>query len=133
VTRFLLDANVLSDAIRRTKGPVALRLAEVRPEARCTSIIVASELLFGARKKGLASLAARVDGLLKRIAVLPFEAPADLRYADLRVSLARAGTPIGAMDMLIAAHALALDCILVTANEREFRRVPDLRVENWLA
>lgn len=64
--------------------------------------------------------------------MVAFEQPADVVYADLRTELQRAGTPIGANDMLIAAHALSLGLILVTANEREFSRVSGLRVENWL-
>jgi antitoxin VapB len=63
----------------------------------------------------------------------PLEEPVDARYAELRLALEGSGTPIGGNDMLIAAHALALELILVTANEREFSRVPDLYVENWLA
>jgi tRNA(fMet)-specific endonuclease VapC len=75
----------------------------------------------------------RIDEALVLIPVLALDTPADLRYAELRCALERAGTPIGANDLLIAAHALALGCILVSANEREFRRVPDLTLENWLS
>jgi len=64
---------------------------------------------------------------------MPFEEPADLIYADIRATLEKSGTPIGANDLFIAAHALALNATLVTGNEREFRRVPGLEVENWLA
>jgi tRNA(fMet)-specific endonuclease VapC len=64
--------------------------------------------------------------------VLAFEAPADAIYGELRTRLKRAGTPIGANDLLRAAHALALRHTLITSNEREFARVPDLAVENWL-
>jgi tRNA(fMet)-specific endonuclease VapC len=60
------------------------------------------------------------------------DAPSDGHYASLRTALERAGTPIGANDMLIAAHALATDSILVTDNVKEFSRVPGLKIENWL-
>ena len=76
--------------------------------------------------------AARALELLDKLSVAAFEAPADTFYGEIRTRLERAGTPIGSNDMLIAAHALSLDCTLVTANEREFRRVPGLKVENWL-
>ena len=66
------------------------------------------------------------------MSIVPFAEPADQVYAELRAHLERAGTPIGPHDLLIAAHALALDLTLVTDNLREFSRVPDLRVENWL-
>lgn len=70
--------------------------------------------------------------MLESIHILVWEEPVDQIYAILRFDLEAAGYRIGQMDLLIAAHALAMDCILVTDNEREFRRVPDLRVENWL-
>lgn len=94
-------------------------------------MIVAAELRFGGAKKGSPKLAARIDGVLERMIVLPFEPPADLHYAALRVALEAGGRPIGANDMLIAAHALALDAVLVSDNTREFERVPGLTVENW--
>jgi tRNA(fMet)-specific endonuclease VapC len=77
-------------------------------------------------------LAARLDELLNSIAVLPFEPPADEIYGTIRAQLERAGTPIGNMDLLIAAQALAQGHVLVTDNEREFRRVEGLQVENWM-
>jgi tRNA(fMet)-specific endonuclease VapC len=98
----------------------------------CTSIIVAAELRFGALKRGSRALAARIESLLERIEVAPLLPPADSVYADLRASLEKNGKPIGANDMFIAAHALALGCTLVTDNVREFSRVKGLAVENWL-
>jgi tRNA(fMet)-specific endonuclease VapC len=74
----------------------------------------------------------KVIALLDRLAVMPLEPPADLFYAEMRAALERAGTPIGHNDMLIAAHALAFNCTLVTNNEREFHRVKGLKAENWL-
>ncbi len=130
--RYLLDTNILSNAIRDPKGRIAVRIAQTGQLATCTSIIVAAELRFGAAKRGSPRLTARVAELLDTIDVVAFEPPADTVYADLRARLERAGSPIGANDLLIAAHALALDLTLVTANEREFSRVPDLRIENWL-
>lgn len=64
--------------------------------------------------------------------VLPLDAPADLRYGELRELLERLDTPIGSNDLLIAAQTLALDCILVTDNIREFSRIQELKLENWL-
>lgn len=128
----LLDADVLSALLRNPNGPIAQRIAQVGLSAVFTSIIAASELRFGALKRGSAKLTADVEGLLIRLPVKSFEAPADYRYAEIRATLEQAGTPIGGNDMLIAAHALALDCILVTGNEREFRRIKPLKVENWL-
>lgn len=130
--RYLLDTNVISDMIRDGSGPAAQRLAIVGEDEVCTSIIVALELRFGAAKKRHPALTAKVDAILETIPVLAFEQPADEAYAALRSDLERAGTPLGAHDYLIAAHALSEGMVLVTANEREFRRVPDLIIENWL-
>lgn len=130
---YLLDTNILSDLIRQPGGRIRDRIVDCGEKRVCTSIVVAAELRFGAAKKGSARLTAQLEAVLGAIAVLPLAAPADRRYAEIRQALERAGTPIGANDLLIAAHALALGRTLVTANEGEFRRVPGLRVENWLA
>lgn len=130
--RFLLDTNILSDLVRRPRGKVAARIGEVGEATVCTSIIVAAELRFGAAKKNAPKLSAQVDSILAALEVLPFDAPADRAYAGMRWALEQAGTPIGPNDMLIAAQALAHDCVVVSANLAEFSRVAGLRVENWL-
>jgi tRNA(fMet)-specific endonuclease VapC len=93
---------------------------------------VACELRFGARRKGSDVLTRRVEQLLANIMVLPFDEPADKHYADIRADLERAGTPIGGNDLLIAAHTRSRGLTLVTYNVREFQRVVDLRVDDWL-
>lgn len=130
---FLLDANSVSELIKGAKGELARKVQRVGSRSICTSIIAAAELRFGYHRKGSSRLRRAVEDVIDRLTVRPFESPADFHYAELRAALERGGNLIGANDMLIAAHALALDCTLVTANEREFRRVPGLRVENWLA
>jgi tRNA(fMet)-specific endonuclease VapC len=130
--RYLLDTNILSDLVRQPQGKVAVRIAEVGEDSICTSIIVAAELRYGAEKSGSKSLSERVDLILSALEILPLEPPTDRHYGDLRHHLARRGTPIGPNDLLIAAHALAQDLTLITANTREFKRVHGLRVENWL-
>ncbi|MFU8814461.1 MAG: PIN domain-containing protein [Pseudomonadales bacterium] len=70
---------------------------------------------------------------LRALEILPLESPADHRYAAIRHHLAQQGTPIGPNDLLIAAQVLAADLTLVTANTREFERIPSLRIENWIA
>lgn len=130
--RYLLDTNMVSDLIRHPQGGVAQRITAVGEGAIATSIIVAAELRFGAAKAGSSMLSARVDRVLSAIEVLPLEAPADEHYADIRHQLARRGAPVGPNDLLIAAHALSLGLVVVTANVREFSRIPGLGVENWL-
>jgi tRNA(fMet)-specific endonuclease VapC len=130
--KFMLDTDAVSDGIRNPGGRVASRIATLGRSRIGVSIIVAAELRFWAVKRGSRQLAAKIDELLGAIPVLPIQPPADETYAKLRAMLERMGTPIGGNDMLIAAHALTLDCTLVTGNEREFRRIPGLTVENWL-
>lgn len=129
---WMLDTNTLSDLIRNPQGPLVQRLSATEPDAVCTSIVVACELRFGARRKGSAALTQRVEQLLGTLAVLPLDEPADQHYADIRTALERAGTPIGGHDLFIAAHARSRGLTLVTHNLREFERVPGLQVEDWL-
>lgn len=118
--------------MRRPDGPVARRIAAARDDTIVTSIIFAAELRFGSERKASIKLADRLEGALDRIAVLPLAIDADRHYGRLRASLERRGLPIGANDMFIAAHALALGATLVTDNVREFERVEGLAIENWL-
>jgi tRNA(fMet)-specific endonuclease VapC len=130
--RFLLDTNIVSDLVRHPQGKVVQRIRKVGEVRVCTSIIVAAELRYGAAKKGSTRLSTQLEAVLSALEVLPFEFPADVLYASLRADLEAAGTPIGANDLLIAAHALALGCTIVTDNEKEFVRVRGLARENWL-
>jgi tRNA(fMet)-specific endonuclease VapC len=132
VTRYLLDTNIVSDLIRNPQGHIAARIAKVGEETVCTSIIVASELRYGATKKGSPRLSAQVDAVLGTLPILNFEPDADTHYGVLRTALEKAGRIIGANDLLIAAHALAVGAILVTDNAREFSRIEGLTQENWL-
>ena len=130
--RYLLDTNILSDLIRHPQGSIANKVHAVGEASVCTSIIVAAELRFGAAKSGSTRLTDRVDIVLSALEVLAFDPPADRHYADISQQLARRGEIIGPNDLLIAAHARSQNLIMITANTREFSRVPQLGVENWL-
>ena len=130
---YLLDTNVLSQLVRQPQGAIASRIAEVGEDRVLTSIVVACELRCGAAKRGSTRLTRQVDAVLRAMTILPLEAGVDRHYAAIRSALERAGTPIGAHDMLIAAQARAIHAVCVTANTAEFSRVPGLKVENWLA
>lgn len=133
--RHLLDTNILSDLLKNPQGKVAQKISSLPSEERdllATGIIVAAELRYGVAKSGSSNLARRVDQLLDAIDILPLEPKADEHYGRIRSQLEKAGTAIGGNDLLIAAHALAIDAVLVTDNVREFKRVKGLRVENWL-
>lgn len=129
---YLLDTNTLSNLIRQPQGKVAERIAEVGEENILTSIIVACELRYGAVKRGSRRLTKQVEVVLSALTVRSLESDVERIYAAIRVALEKKGTPIGAHDMLIAAHARALDAVCVTDNVAEFKRVPTLKVENWL-
>lgn len=129
---YMLDTNVVSNVLRYPTGAAALRLRSCRKGELSISAIVAAELQFGAAKIGSSRLVAQLAQAATLYDVLPFDISAIQIYGELRAGLERAGTPIGPLDTLIAAHALALDLTLVTANVREFSRVSGLRLENWL-
>lgn len=129
---YLLDTNTLSDFIRNPKGKAAQHAASEDPATLCTSIVVAAEMWFGTAKRASTSLPQKLAALFDWITVMPFETPAEHAYAECRAALERRGTPISSNDMLIAAHALALDAVLVTDNVREFSRIEGLKVENWV-
>ena len=132
---YLLDTNAVSELIRNPDGAVAViyRAKERDPEVTLlTSIIVACEVRYGVAKRDASSLALRVNRLFSSLRIAPLSAGVDDAYATVRTELERRGQPIGQNDMLIAAHALALDAILVTDNVREFKRVKGLKIENWL-
>ena len=130
--RFLLDTNILSDAVRNPRGSVANRIRRLGDRELCTSIIVAAEVRYGMAKSGRHRLTERVADLFRMLPVMALEPPVDMIYGDLRADLERRGIGIGANDLWIAAHALTLGLVLVTANEREFSRIPGLAIENWL-
>jgi tRNA(fMet)-specific endonuclease VapC len=129
----MLDTNIISDVIRNPFGLAARRIEQATDGDLCTSIIVAAELRYGCAKKGSAKLLERVEDVLKAIPVLPLDTPVDAEYGGIRAELEAAGQTIGLNDLLIGAHAHALDLTLVTDNTREFGRIRGLKVENWLS
>lgn len=128
----MLDTNMVSAMVGRERHRITEQVRRVGESAVCLSILSSGELQYGIRKKGSAALTKEIGSLLDAIAIIPVEAPVDVVYGDIRHALTSVGQAIGPIDFLIAAHALALDLTLVTANTREFSRVPNLRVENWL-
>ncbi len=131
--RYLLDTNILIAAM---KGHTELkeRLALTPLDDLVFSSVVLGELEFGAEKSAQPERnRARLAELTARLPVASVGAEASRCYGIVRASLEKQGTPIGANDLWIAAHALALGAVLVTDNTREFARVPGLRLENWLS
>ena len=129
---YLLDTNVISDLIRNSQDQVARHITSIGETDICTSIVVIAELRYSGAKSGSTRLIKRINLILSAIEILPLASPVDQAYAHLRHFLAQQGNPIGPNDLLIAAHALSEHLTVVTANTREFSRVPQLPLENWL-
>jgi tRNA(fMet)-specific endonuclease VapC len=127
----MLDTNIVSAMVRDPQGKVFRKLIEVGEDNVFISIITHGELWYGVRKNGSEELSRKVSSVTRRLYVTPLTLPTDQRYADVRLAL-RQGQNIGPNDLWIAAHALALEAVLVTDNEKEFSRVPGLKIENWL-
>lgn len=129
--RLTLDTNICSYILRRHPANMIERFAGLERSQVWLSAIVAAELRFGAAKLASARFSAAVEAWLAGFDVRPWPLDATHHYAQIRSDLERAGTPVGAMDMLIAAHALAEDSAVITNNAREFLRVSGLAVQEW--
>jgi tRNA(fMet)-specific endonuclease VapC len=132
VEHYMLDTNTASYVIKDNPRRVRERMLQVPMASLCISAITQAELLHGvARRPEAKQLPRAVREFLLRIDILPWDCDAAESYAKLRVHCERAGTPLGTMDMLIAAHAIAAGAMLVT-NDRAFYRVgQDLRLVDW--
>ena len=128
----MLDTNIISELARRPRGSVGQKINEVKSDRVCISIITAAELRYGVEKKKSEKLRRQIETILKAIKVQPFDVPADIAYGEIRANLEARGKLIGPNDLLLAAHACASNSVFVTANLREFDRVPGLTVENWI-
>jgi tRNA(fMet)-specific endonuclease VapC len=129
----MLDTNICIYIIKRKPGHVIERLRKSRISEISISSITLSELEYGAAKSARPEQnKISLVEFLAPLEIIPYDDAAAQEYGRIRTYLERQGTPIGSMDMLIAAHALSLDCTLVTNNEREFSRVPSLKMENWV-
>jgi tRNA(fMet)-specific endonuclease VapC len=131
--KVLLDTDVCIAILNRDER-VRIHLERRAPSTLRMSAITLAELKFGVAKSRHSKRAAgNLRVLRSKVAVVPFDEDATERYGELRASLEKRGRPIGPLDTLIAAHALSLGWILATHNVREFRRVPGLRLDDWLA
>ena len=131
--RYLLDTNICIYIIKRSPPELYARFRKLKVGDVGVSAITYCELQFGvARSSRPEENQLALTEFLGPLEVLDFPAAAAVRFGEIRAQLQIAGTPIGGYDLLIAAHALHEGLILVTNNTREFRRVPDLKVENWL-
>ena len=135
-TTYLLDTDIISHMMRETAGLASPRFnALARADNTlqlCTSVVVQCELEFGLVRRPNERLQRAYDRIVPLLDVLALTSEISIHYAALRTQLESIGKPIGPNDALIAAHALAINATLVSADA-EFLRVPGLRVENWLS
>jgi|SRR3989339_201879 len=130
--KYILDTNICIYIIKKKPATVLNNLRKINFDDICISSITLSELEYGVNKSsdpGRNKLA--LIEFLVQIKILPFDEIAASEYGKIRASLESAGKPIGSMDMLIAAHALSQNLILVTNNRREYNRIKDLKIINW--
>ena len=131
MTKFLLDTDTCIYALKQ-RPSVIQRLVSTSRDDVCVSVITEAELRTGAAKSSSPLKTLRlVEAFLRPLTILDFTSQDAIAYAHVRARLERAGTPIGPLDTMIAAHAVARNFVLVSNNEREFRRIAGLRVENW--
>lgn len=129
--KYVLDTNTCVYALKH-QDSVIDRLRAHSPDDVAVSIITVAELWFGARKSRRSESNRRgIDAFLRPFEVLPFDHAAAEAYAEIRLALERAGSPIGERDLQIASTAVARRLTVVTHNLSEFARVPGLKVEHW--
>ncbi len=129
---YLLDTDVCSYLMKRRHPALIERVQEYAPRELKISVVTEYELEFGARRSGRPEIRRVIRAFLENVEVLSFDRPAAREAGEIRAHLAATGQLIGAYDLLIAGHARSLGAVLVTNNVREFSRVRDLRLENWV-
>lgn len=131
--RFLLDTDTFIYLRQRRSPHVVARFDELQFGKSAISVVTWGELIYGAEKsRDPGKSFAGLEQLVRLVPVLPIPAEAGKFYGAIRAMLEKRGEMIGSNDAWIAAHARALGLTLVTNNEREFRRISDLKVENWI-
>jgi len=130
--KLMLDTNICIFIIKQQPAAVLKHFLEYQVGDIGISSITLSELRYGvAKSKHVEKNAKALDEFIIPLDIVSFDEEAALAYGNIRANLEKAGTPIGAMDMLIAAHAISLGVTLVTNNTREFSRIPSLDVIDW--
>ncbi len=129
--RFLLDTNTVSFHIRRSSPQLQRRIRRTPAAQVGLSVVTEMELRYGLARNPSLRIAPLVEEFLDGIQVLPLTSEVARSYARVRADLEARGTPIGPLDLMIAAHALALGATAVTTDLAEFRRVRGLRCEDW--
>jgi tRNA(fMet)-specific endonuclease VapC len=131
--KYMLDTNICIYIIKRKPLAVVERFLRTKISQIGISSITLSELTYGVSKSSKPEQnQMALMQFMAPLEILPYDDDAAQYYGDLRVHLEKRGTTIGSLDMLIAAHALSTACTLITNNENEFNRIPNLKIENWV-
>ena len=131
--KYLLDTDICIYIIKNKTDKILNKLTSTEIGDVCISVITLSELEYGISKssKPLQNKLALLE-FLSPINIVSYDENAAVKYGSLRADLEEKGNIVGSMDMLIAAHALSAGLVLITNNEKEFRRIKNLKIENWL-
>ena len=131
---YMLDTDICIYIIKKKPESALRYFQRLQPGDLAISAITFAELMNGAKKsRHVEANITRLHELTELLEIKPFDQKAAIAYGDVRSTLEKRGNIIGSNDLLIAAHALSLDYILVTNNEKEFSRVDGLKMENWVA
>lgn len=131
--KYMLDTNICIFAMKKKSDNIIRNIITHDPDELCISSITYAELVHGVEKsQAVDKNRMALTLFLSNISIIPFGDKAAEMYGEVRAKLESKGTPIGPMDMLIAAHAKSMECIMVTNNMREFQRVEGLALEDWL-
>ncbi len=130
--KYMLDTNICIYIIKQKPEAVVERFLHTEISQIGISSITLSELMYGVSKSSKPEQnQMALTQFLAPLEILPYTDNAAQYYGELRVHLEKQGTPIGSLDMLIAAHALSTACTVITNNEKEFNRIPNLIIQNW--
>jgi len=131
--RYMLDTNICIYVIKHKPETVFQKLQNTNPEDVCISSVTYAELVHGVEKSAAVEKnRLALSMLLANMEILDFDVDAADCYGKIRAVLEKKGTPIGPLDMMIAAHAQSLGYTVVTNNVKEFSRVSALKIENWV-
>jgi tRNA(fMet)-specific endonuclease VapC len=128
----MLDTDICSYIIKNRPDSVRLKFQKLSMESICISIVTYAELMYGVEKSSSKKVNRTViEHFVSHLTVIAWGIEAADNYATVRTNLELKGSPIGAMDMMIAAHAKSLSAVLVTNNEKHFNKISGLPIENW--
>ncbi len=133
MTRYMLDTDMCSYIIKKLPVSVLKKFQKLEMQNICISIVSYAELMYGVERSSSKRINyAVIKDFTRHLDVMKWDIDAADTYAVLRTNLESNGTPIGAMDMMIAAHSKSINTVLVTNNQKHFIKVKDLKIENWV-